>query len=76
MQQAIPQHAPSSVPQQQAVREGFASATLFGTRGPAETGVQIGATLVLTASKATAIARSGFARFILGVYGKSPSLVH
>ena len=74
MQQAIPQHAPSSVPQQQVVRDGFASDTLFGTSGRAETGVQIGAKLVLTASNATATARNrGNARVILGVYGRRTS---
>jgi hypothetical protein len=73
MQQAVPQHAPSSVPQQQVVRDGVAAETLFGTRGRAETGVQIGAKLVLTASNATATARNGWsARFILRVYGKRP----
>ena len=65
MQQAIPQHAPSSVPQQQVVREGCVLHALLCTGEPAEAGAQIGATLVLTASKATATARNReSARFI------------
>jgi hypothetical protein len=59
MQQPIPQHRPSLVPQQQAVRNDFDC-------GPpersdfADAGVQIAAVLVLITSKATVIILIGF----------------
>jgi hypothetical protein len=72
MQQAVPQHFPSWVPQQQVVREGFDSAALLDPWDCVHTG----ATLVPMASKATAIARMGCGgRYILGIYGKRCSTV-
>jgi hypothetical protein len=60
MQQAVPQHRPSSVPQQQVVRE-VVAAGVPDRNDCAETGVQTDATLVLIASKAAMTARIGFA---------------
>jgi hypothetical protein len=74
MQQAMPQHRPSTVPQQQAFRAPDAGLEPIGA---ANTGVQTAVALVLMTSTATMIARIGrLARFmaLVSYVGKLPKV--